>query len=152
MVATIVTTRNALATAITAGSYVYTTIATSQIYLPETDGTNLSSTVPKVELLSLALSNTRLTRNLLSSYEIATQILITKKVTPSNTSDMDDMVEFMEQVANEIREKVIGSGIEWLRNEASSTGEDEEYPYFVGLLGNTHIFQGSFVAFHKVSK
>ena len=62
------------------------------------------------------------------------------------------MVEFMEQVANEIREKVIGSGIEWLRNEASSTGEDEEYPYFVGLLGNTHIFQGSFVAFHKVSK
>jgi len=157
MAATTVTVRNALGTAIAAGSYVFAAITSEEVYLPEIDGKNLSTTIPTVQILSLAMGKTRHTRSIVGSdkvsdHEIATQILVTKKVSPSDNTDLDNMVEFLEQLGTECAKKDIGSNIEWFRNEPIATGEEEEYPYFIAVLGRDHIFHGSFVAFHKVVK
>jgi hypothetical protein len=98
----------------------------------------------------MAMDTERLTRAPSISYELPVQVALQRGVAdPTDTSDLDDLVQLYEELMGTCMddELVTGSDYTWLRNEALKDENGMVYQFVT--LREVNCFEAYFTAYYK---
>lgn len=133
------------------GSYTFADFDTEATYYPTERLEDLDLTVrPQVKFVAMGFDEKRNYRDPTKRLiEVSTQIAILQKVVQTDTSAINDLVSFVEEIIETCAddELVIGESFTWDRVEALK--DQNGVPFSYDQLSQRGVFQAVFTSFYK---